>query len=160
MKYSIQMHEARKLHFDLRLEIGGVLKSWVLPKGPSMIPSEKRLAVLTEDHDLSYAFFEGVIEKGYGKGTVLLWDRGTFRNIRKNAADKEISLKTSFRDGHINIWINGKKLKGGFSLIRFREDNWLLVKQRDDHAKERGDIVKKEPHSVKSGLTLSELRKA
>ena len=151
------MHDARNLHFDFRLEVDGVLKSWVLPKGPSMIPSQKRLAVLVEDHDLSYGNFEGVIEEGYGKGKVLLWDRGTFRNTRLNAAGKEISLKTSFHDGHINIWIGGKKLKGGFSLIRFREENWLLVKQRDQYAQDSGDIVKKEPRSVKSGLLLREL---
>lgn len=152
MKYSIQMHDATKLHFDLRLEIGGVLKSWVLPKGPSLIPSERRLAILTEDHALSYAFFEGVIEEGYGKGCVLLWDCGTFRNQRKNAAGKEVSLKTSFRDGHINISINGKKLKGGFALIRFREDNWLFIKQKDDYAETAGEIIKKLPRSVKSDL--------
>ena len=84
MKYCIQMHDARKLHYDFRIEIGGVLKSWVLPKGPSMSPKEKRLAVPTEDHEMRYGNFEGIIEEGYGKGTVLLWDRGTCRKETLN----------------------------------------------------------------------------
>ena len=151
------MHAARTLHFDFRLEIGGVLKSWVLPKGPSLSPKERRLAIQVEDHALAYGSFEGRIEEGYGKGKVLLWDRGTFQNIRKNAARKPISLETSLKDGHISIWIKGKKLQGGFSLIRTADKNWLFVKQRDDFADDQIDIVKKAPCSVKSNKLLKEL---
>lgn len=124
-----------------------------------MSPKDKRLAILTEDHQLGYGNFEGVIPEGYGMGTVMLWDSGSFRNMRKNAAGKEISLQTSFVDGHIDIWINGKKLKGGFSLIRFRPQNWLLVKQRDEYADDSYDILTLAPRSVKSKKTLAELKK-
>ncbi len=152
-KYLIQMHDASRLHYDFRLQIGAVLKSWVLPKGPSISPKERRLAILTEDHALEYGNFEGKIREGYGKGTVLLWDQGTFRNLR------EISLEKSFEQGQIEVWITGNKLRGGYALVHMREENWLLVKMRDAYADDELDIVKSAPRSVKSKKTLAELKK-
>lgn len=149
--YLIQQHAATKLHYDFRIQIGDALKSWVLPKGPSLSPKERRLAILTFDHDLSYRNFEGVIEEGYGAGEVLLWDRGTYRNL------KEASIDTCFKQGRIEIGITGKKLKGGFALIRTHGKNWLLIKMRDRYADDDSNITKSAPHSVKSGKLITEI---
>lgn len=116
--FVIQKHDARNLHYDFRLEVEGVLKSWAVPKGPSTDPREKRLAVPTEDHPLEYADFEGIIPKGeYGAGTVLLWDKGTYQNLKKKNG-KELPVGRCVTDGHVVVRLNGKKLKGGYSLIR------------------------------------------
>ncbi len=150
--FVVQQHAARSMHYDFRLEIDGVMKSWAIPKGPSLNPAHKRLAVLTDDHPLSYKNFEGHIPEGeYGAGAVIVWDRGKYKNL------KDYSLKTAFRKGHIEIFLRGKKLKGGFALVRFREKNWLLVKMKDDYADKRKNIIKSEPHSVKSGKTIREI---
>jgi bifunctional non-homologous end joining protein LigD len=133
MRFVIHEHEARRHHFDFRLEIGGVLKSWAVPKGPSMDPSEKRLAVQVPDHPLSYRDFEGVIPEGqYGAGPVVIWDRGTFE---ASSDDPEGDLER----GKLSFTLRGRKLKGGFTLVRFkrREAEWLLIKQSDGFA-ERG----------------------
>lgn len=158
--FVVQKHDASRLHYDLRLEIGGVMKSWAIPKGPSLKPSDKRLAVLTDDHPLSYKNFEGVIPEGeYGAGTVIVWDRGKFRNLKKNQKGQPMSLESSFRRGTIEVNLRGKKLKGGFALIRFKGKNWLLIKMKDKEANLRKNIVKSEPHSVKSGKTLEQVRR-
>lgn len=116
--YVIQEHHAKRLHWDLRLEINNVLKSWAIPKGPSNNPKEKRLAIETEDHPLEYAMFEGEIPKGnYGAGKVKIWDRGTFDLIEKTK-DK------------IVVEIKGKKLKGKYVLLKFKKNNWLFFKKR------------------------------
>jgi bifunctional non-homologous end joining protein LigD len=133
MRFVVHEHEARRHHFDFRLEIGGVLKSWAVPKGPSMDPSEKRLAVQVPDHPLSYGDFEGVIPEGqYGAGPVVIWDRGTFE---ASSDDPEGDLER----GKLSFTLRGRKLKGGFTLVRFkrREAEWLLIKQSDGFA-ERG----------------------
>ncbi|NGX50997.1 MAG: hypothetical protein K1060chlam2_00854 [Chlamydiae bacterium] len=151
--FVVQQHAARSMHYDLRLEVGGVMKSWAVPKGPSLNPKNKRLAVLTDDHPLSYKNFEGVIPKGeYGAGSVIVWDRGKYRNLKP-----EISMKSAFRKGHIEVFLKGKKLYGAFALIRFREKNWLLIKMKDEHANLRKNVVASEPHSVKTGRTIREL---
>ena len=158
-KYVIQLHDARHLHCDFRLQVGRVLKSWVLPKGPSLAPREKRLAVLTEDHSLNYANFEGVIPEGhYGAGKVLLWDKGTFKNIKHDDDGKLISMERCFEEGRIEVLIDGKKLRGGYALIRFRDENWLLIKKRDECADDVGNIVTLAPRSVKSKKTLAEIK--
>ncbi|MEJ2683837.1 MAG: DNA polymerase ligase N-terminal domain-containing protein [Candidatus Sulfobium sp.] len=160
--FVIQKHDARHLHYDLRLEVGGVLKSWAVPKGPSTDPAEKRLSIETEDHPLEYAQFEGVIPEGeYGAGTVMVWDRGTYRNLKKKG-DDEVSMERCVNDGHITVWLDGSKLRGGYSLTRFRKENsrqWLLVKMNDDGAAPGLDITSSEPRSSVSGRTIEEIAK-
>jgi len=156
-KFVIQKHAARRLHYDLRLEIDGVFKSWALPKGPSLSPKDKRLAVMTEDHPLAYGNFEGEIPQGeYGAGTVMIWDRGTYRNSKKKDA-KLVPMKTCLKNGQIEIVLKGKKLKGGFALVRFRgEEHWLLIKMRDQEANEKKDVLKAD-RSVKSDRSMKEI---
>jgi len=123
--YVIQKHHARSLHYDLRLQMGRTLKSWAVPKGVPKRIGEKHLAILTENHPLSYAKFEGVIPEGhYGAGTVKIWDSGTFENVKSD------SLTKCFRDGVIEVRFNGKKLKGNYALVHFRDKNWLFMKVR------------------------------
>jgi DNA ligase D-like protein (predicted 3'-phosphoesterase) len=158
--FVVQKHDARHLHYDLRLEVGGVLKSWAVPKGPSTDPSEKRLSIETEDHPLDYASFEGVIPVGeYGAGTVMVWDVGTYRNLKKTDG-VEVPMKRCAEEGHITVWFEGQKLKGGYSLTRFRKENsrqWLLVKMNDEEAKPGLDITSSEPRSALSGRTIEEI---
>src|SRR5690348_12541116 len=116
--YCVQRHDATRLHYDFRLEIDGVLKSWAVPKGPSTDPQDKRLAMETEDHPMEYATFEGVIPEGnYGAGPVIVWDTGTFDNIKEKDG-KPISLPQSYKNGQIEVDLHGKKLQGGYALIR------------------------------------------
>ncbi|MFH0898132.1 MAG: DNA polymerase ligase N-terminal domain-containing protein [bacterium] len=115
--FVIHKHGATRLHYDFRLEIDGVLKSWAVPKGPSTDPAQKRLAVMVDDHEFEYAKFEGVIPKGqYGAGPVMIWDKGTYKNI-KGKDGKSVPIKTCISRGQIEIWLEGKKLKGGYALI-------------------------------------------
>lgn len=123
--FVIQKHHARSLHFDLRLEMKGVLKSWAVPKGPPKKIGEKRLAVLTEDHPMEYANFSGIIPKGqYGAGKVEIWDKGHFENV------KTASLEKCFQKGTLEFKAFGKRLKGMYALVHFKENNWLLMKIR------------------------------
>ena len=163
--FVVQKHAARALHYDLRLESEGVLKSWAVPKGPSLDPDAKHLAVPTEDHPLDYAKFEGVIPKGeYGAGEVIVWDTGPYRNI----SDKDglpLTMEAAEKKGHIKVWLEGKKLKGAFSLFRFRKaegnekESWLLVKMKDEHADVKKDILNQKA-SVLSGRTIEDLQAA
>lgn len=136
--FSVQRHNASHLHYDLRLELDGVLKSWAVPKGPSMNPSDKRLAIMVEDHPSDYALFEGDIPKGnYGAGHVDVWDHGTY--VPENGEGKETSvteMRTGLQKGEVNFCLHGKKLKGSFALIRMKGDegHWLLIKHRDEFA--------------------------
>jgi DNA ligase D-like protein (predicted 3'-phosphoesterase) len=131
--FVVQEHHSRQLHYDFRLEVDGVLKSWAVPKGPSMNPKDKRLAVQTEHHPIEYASFEGTIPEGeYGAGTVVIWDRGIYNN-RSNKDGQEISLSQALKGGHASFWLEGKRLLGGFALTRTPR-GWLLVKMRDDKA--------------------------
>jgi len=160
--FVIQKHDASTLHYDFRLEVDGVLKSWAVPKGPSTDPSEKRLAVPTEDHPLSYAEFEGVIpEDQYGGGTVLVWDAGTYRNLKEDDDGNEVPMSDCVSDGHLTVWLAGEKVTGGYALTRVgggRRKRWLLVKMDDDEADARRSPVSTEPKSVLSGRDLDAIR--
>ncbi len=130
--FVVQKHQATHLHYDFRLEVGGVLKSWAIPKEPSMDPADKRLAIEVDDHDLGYAGFSGTIEEGYGKGTVEIWDKGTYEMINK-------------KDYKMVFELHGKKLKGGFVLLKFKkagEKNWLFFKKKEgEFEKEKHDAA-------------------
>ena len=160
--FVIQKHDASNLHYDFRLEVDGVLKSWAVPKGPSTDPSERRLAVPTEDHPIEYAEFEGVIpEDEYGAGTVLVWDAGIYRNLKEDDDGGEVPMADCLEDGHLTVWLEGEKLRGGYALTRTGrgdEKRWLLVKMDDDEADARRNPVSTEPESVLSGRTLEEIR--
>jgi DNA ligase D-like protein (predicted 3'-phosphoesterase) len=163
--FVIQKHQASSLHYDFRIEVDGVLKSWAVPKGPSTDPSVKRLAVPTEDHPLGYADFEGVIPEGeYGGGTMIIWDRGMYRNLKEADEHGEVpSLEEQIEDGHVTIWLAGEKLQGGYALIRTgkgEKARWLLIKMDDEGADARRNPTSTEPNSVKSGLNLEEMREA
>ena len=159
--FVIQKHAARTLHYDFRLEADGVLKSWAVPKGPSVDSKIRRLAVPTEDHPLDYADFEGIIPEGeYGAGTVQVWDIGTYRNIRGDKKDGKATMEQSLKEGRVEVWLEGKKLKGGYALIRTgkQEDRrWLLIKMKDDKADDGPDITKTELKSALSGRTIEEI---
>lgn len=165
-RFVIQLHDASTLHYDFRLEVGGVLKSWAVPKGPSTDPREKRLAIATEDHPLEYAEFEGVIPEGeYGAGKVLVWDTGTYRSLSRDPGESGSgeTMKSAIEDGHVSFWLDGKKLQGGFALTRIRKgrdkgsSEWLLVKMDDEKADARRNPTSTEPASVLSGRELSDL---
>lgn len=162
--FVIQQHHARRMHFDFRLELDGVMVSWAVPKGLSTDPRDKRLAVRTEDHPLAYWNFEGRIPEGeYGAGEVIVWDTGEYENMSRKDG-KQISLKKALAQGHAEIELFGRKLKGGYALIHTRmrgdEKNWLVVKKNDDHADARRNPVNSEPQSVLSGMTIQEMAKA
>lgn len=156
-RFVIQKHDASNHHYDLRLEVGGVLKSWAVPKGPSTDPSTKRLAVPTEDHPLSYIDFEGVIPEGnYGAGTVMVWDAGTYKNINEER-DETVPMEKAIENGLVKFWLKGEKLKGGYALIRTgkgKNIRWLLIKMKDKEADARRNPTSTESKSVLSGLTL------
>jgi bifunctional non-homologous end joining protein LigD len=150
--YLIQKHDASRLHYDLRLELDGVLKSWAVTKGPSLNPSDKRLAVRVEDHPLDYGDFEGVIPEGYGAGTVMLWDEGTW--------EPQDDPHEGLENGMLKFVLHGERLQGGFALVRMRprgkekRENWLLVKERDEFADEGLDPRAKYTDSIRSGRDL------
>jgi len=155
--FVIQKHAARRTHFDFRLEHDGVLKSWAVTKGPSLDPSQKRLAVRTEDHPLEYGGFEGVIPKGeYGGGPVMIWDEGTWEPI----GDPDEGLKK----GDLKFRLNGKRLKGDWVLVRMKKDrtggkreNWLLIKKRDEFAGDGEEPTEEYDTSVKTGRTMNQI---
>jgi DNA ligase D-like protein (predicted 3'-phosphoesterase) len=162
--FVIQKHDASNLHYDFRIEVEGLLKSWAVPKGLSTDPSVKRLAIPTEDHPLAYADFEGVIpEDEYGGGTVLVWDRGSYRNLKEADGDDEEPKPVSqqLEEGHATIWLKGEKLSGGYALIRTGKGDdarWLLIKMDDEEADARLNPTSTEPQSVKTRRTLDEIR--
>jgi len=161
--FVIQKHDASNLHYDFRIEVDGVLKSWAVPKGPSTDPSVKRLAIPTEDHPLPYADFEGVIpEDAYGGGTVMVWDRGSYRNLKEADEGEEMpkSVAKQLEEGHATIWLEGEKLSGGYALIRTGKGDdprWLMIKMSDDQADARRNPTSTEPRSVKTGRSLDEI---
>jgi bifunctional non-homologous end joining protein LigD len=153
--YVIQKHHSGHLHYDLRLESGGVLKSWAVPKGPSLDPAEKRLAVEVEDHPLDYAGFEGAIPEGeYGAGSVIIWDRGTYR------PQGEARFEEMLEKGAVKIEISGEKLAGGFALVRTRfggkKNHWLLIKEKDAHARPGSKVTAESPRSALSGRDVDD----
>ncbi|MFN2238806.1 MAG: DNA polymerase ligase N-terminal domain-containing protein [Thermoanaerobaculia bacterium] len=156
--FVVQMHAASHLHYDFRLEIEGVLKSWAVPKGPSYDPSTKRLAMMTEDHPYEYGAFEGVIPAGnYGGGNVIIWDEGKWEHLGPAESAAE-----SVRKGEIKFRLDGKKLKGEWALIHLRgrsrkENEWLLVKHRDDWATSEVDVTELAPQSVVSGKLVEQM---
>ncbi|HEY1515245.1 MAG TPA: DNA polymerase ligase N-terminal domain-containing protein [Solirubrobacteraceae bacterium] len=148
--FVVQQHQATAHHFDVRLEVDGVMRSWAVPKGPSMDPTVKRLAVQVEDHDLAHNDFEGP----GGKGGVIIWDRGQYEQGGR------VPWPEALDRGHAVFVLHGEKLHGGFALQRTRggeKPQWLLIKRRDEHAARGSDIVAERPESVHSGLTLAEL---
>jgi bifunctional non-homologous end joining protein LigD len=156
--YVIQKHDARRLHYDLRLELDGVMKSWAVTRGPSLVPGEKRLAVQVENHPIDYNKFEGTIPKGeYGGGTVMIWDRGIW--------EPEADPHRGLAKGHLAFTLDGEKLHGGWHLVRMhrrpgeKRDNWLLIKQHDDAERSARDedILEEEPLSVTTGRSLDEI---
>jgi bifunctional non-homologous end joining protein LigD len=159
--FVVQKHAATRLHYDFRLAIKGVLVSWAVPKGPSMNPAEKRLAIRTEDHPLEYADFEGVIPTGqYGAGTVMVWDRGPYEPA------EDVPPEDQLAHGKLDVVLHGQKLRGGFTLVRTRaspaapgtQERWLLVKRRDEFANPAWDVESPElDRSVLTGRTLQEI---
>ena len=148
------LREYRKKR-DFRLEVDGTLRSWAVPKGPSTDPREKRLAVEVEDHPLDYADFEGVIGEGYGRGAVIVWDAGTYRNL-----DEDRSMAEALEAGHARVWLEGHKLRGGWSLVRTgrgAKPQWLLIKRRDEGADARRRPQSTQPESVKTGRTIEQV---
>ena len=157
--FVIQKHAATHLHYDFRIEVEGVLKSWAVPKGPSLNPKIKRLAIPTDDHPIEYATFEGTIPEGhYGAGTVMVWDTGTYRNIKKKK-DRLVSMKKCVKDGQIEVWLEGKKLQGGYALIKTTDNRWLLIKMRDEYASAKRNPVNTQNKSVQTGRTMAQIRK-
>ena len=160
--FVIQKHAASRLHYDLRLEIDGVLKSWAVPKGPSLDPRQRRLAIQTEDHPLEYADFEGVIPNGeYGGGTVLVWDAGTYKNQSRADDNHRMSPARALDAGKLVFELWGKKLRGRWALIHLRNNGrkreWLLIKERDNAADARRKPLSTQPESVVSGLRIEQL---
>ncbi|MBA0052114.1 3'-phosphoesterase [Streptomyces sp. AJS327] len=152
----VQIHAATTTHFDVRLEVGGVLKSWSVPKGPSADPGVRRLAMPTEDHPLEYRDFEGVIPRGeYGGGSVIVWDRGSYEPLSRD-------FPAALERGHVSFRLRGSKLRGGYALIRFRggdeeREAWLMVKENDGHPTPHATPDPKRARSVLSNRTLRQV---
>lgn len=150
--FVVQKHRASHLHYDFRLEADGVLKSWAIPKGPTLDPTVKRLAMQVEDHPVDYAKFEGVIPEGeYGGGTVMVWDYGTYE-----PEDTE-DVVASLRKGELKFSLKGKKLMGSWALVRTRNRQWLLIKHRDYYAADNLDVTELAPASILTRRTLAEI---
>ena len=162
LAFVIQKHAASHLHYDLRLELDGVMKSWAVPKGPSLDPSVKRLAMQVEDHPIEYNSFEGTIPKGeYGGGTVMLWDRGTYSYGGANPDPLE-GLRGGHKKGDFKFVLNGKRLQGSWVLVRTRSDSsgkpqWLLIKHKDEFAVPDSDVTAEHVTSVTTGRTMEEI---
>ncbi|MEP7226494.1 MAG: DNA polymerase ligase N-terminal domain-containing protein [Gemmatimonadales bacterium] len=160
--FIIQKHAARNMHYDLRLEHDGVMKSWAVPKGLSLDPSVKRLAMQVEDHPVEYNKFEGTIPPGeYGGGTVMLWDRGTYSYGGSNP-DPEEGIRQGLQKGDFKFVLNGKRLKGSWALVRMRrgepgKPQWLVIKHNDEHAEPGSDVAVEHETSVATGRTMDEI---
>lgn len=162
LTFVVQKHAATRLHYDLRLELDGVMKSWAVPKGPSLDPSVKRLAMEVEDHPIEYNTFEGIIPKGqYGGGTVMIWDRGVY-TYGDTDMDPVEGLRRGYAKGDLKIVLLGERLKGSFVLVRTSRGSpgkreWLLIKHRDPYASTDEDVTKAFETSVASGRTMAEI---
>ena len=167
--FVVQKHDASRLHYDFRLELDGVLKSWAVPKGPSLDPADKRLAVQVEDHPLDYAGFEGAIPQGeYGGGTVMLWDSGWWEPDLAWMKEPKgpgkgsplLSPEEALAKGELKFIVHGKKLSGSWALVRTRwkgDDNWLLMKHRDEAARPGSNVEEEAPDSVATGRSLEQI---
>ncbi len=162
LKFVVQKHDATQLHYDFRLEMESVLKSWAVPKGPSLNPQDKRLAMMVEDHPYDYRTFEGTIPEGnYGAGTVMVWDEGIYEALGyedEPVKKQEKILLEELKKGDVKIVLHGEKVKGAFALVKMKgrgENTWLLIKKKDDKATEK-DITKKDK-SVKTGRSLNQI---
>jgi bifunctional non-homologous end joining protein LigD len=152
--FVIQKHRATRLHYDFRLEMEGVLRSWAIPKGPNFDPAEKRLAVETEDHPLDYGGFEGLIPKGnYGAGNVIIWDNGTYEMVDPETPEK------GYKKGKLHFTLKGKKLRGEWVLVRGSREpkQWIFFKVRDKYATTDGDVTEDRPESVISGSLVEDV---
>ncbi|MGZ5335817.1 MAG: DNA polymerase ligase N-terminal domain-containing protein [Solirubrobacterales bacterium] len=161
-RFTIQKHAATSLHYDFRLEVGGVLASWAVPKGPSLDPRDKRLAMRTEDHPLDYLTFEGVIPKGeYGGGPVIVWDRGVYQNISHTRSGRELTMEVALEKGDVKVFLLGEKVKGPYALVRTSDpgerEQWLLIKKKGEGADARRRPTSSRPESVLSGRTIEEV---
>jgi bifunctional non-homologous end joining protein LigD len=171
--FVVQKHKGRALHYDFRLEIGGVMPSWAIPKGPSLDPNVKRLAMPTDDHDMEYRHFEGVIGEGYGAGPVMIWDQGKFtpeveesRGVRRLVTSREEGeevVRAGLRDGNLKFTLYGKKLRGSFALVRTKgfggmKEAWLMIKHRDEYCVSGYDAADYD-FSVVSRRSLSQIAK-
>jgi len=160
LRFVVQKHQASHLHYDFRLELDGVLKSWAIPKGPSLDPGDKRLAMMVDDHPLDYRDFEGVLPEGYGAGAVMIWDEGVFVALNQTGrAESEEAFRAGLERGQFTFIVAGRKLKGEFALIRFAragKATWLLVKKRDSFAST--DDVTEQDLSARSGRSMEEIR--
>jgi bifunctional non-homologous end joining protein LigD len=162
LEFVIQKHAASHLHYDLRLELDGVMKSWAVPKGPSLDPGVKRLAMQVEDHPIEYNSFEGTIPQGeYGGGSVMLWDRGTY-TYGSSDPDPAEGLRHGYEKGDFKFVLNGKRLKGSWVLVRMRrgqpgKPQWLLIKHQDEHAVAGSDVAADYETSVTTGRTMDEI---
>ncbi|MFF4574624.1 DNA polymerase ligase N-terminal domain-containing protein [Streptomyces sp. NPDC001410] len=162
-RFVVQIHDARRMHFDFRLQVGDVLKSWSVPRGPSTDPGDKRLAVPTEDHPLEYEDFEGVIPKGeYGGGTVIVWDHGTYEPLSHDRRGRPVDFAESLEQGHATFRLHGSKLHGEYALTRFRtgqdgEEAWLLVRKGPARAEAHGTPDPRRARSVRTGRTLAQV---
>jgi len=159
--FVVQKHSATRLHYDFRLELEGVLKSWAVPKGPSLNPADKRLAMMVEDHPYDYKDFEGSIPKGeYGAGEVIVWDNGTYHAIgTTDKKESEKLLKEGLNKGDLKFVLNGKKLKGEFVLVNMKsrgEKEWLLIKHKDEYISK--EDITEDDTSVISGATLEDIK--
>ena len=162
--FVVQKHAATRLHYDLRLELDGVMKSWAVPKGPSMDPAVKRLAMEVEDHPLEYNTFEGTIPKGqYGGGTVMLWDRGIYTYGNTDLAPAA-GLRKGYARGDLKFVLLGERLKGSFVLVRTKrgdrgKNEWLLIKHKDEYAESGSEVTEHYVTSVDSGRTMDQIAK-
>ncbi|CAL9344709.1 DNA polymerase ligase N-terminal domain-containing protein [Streptomyces cellulosae] len=162
-RFVVQIHDARRMHFDFRLQVGDVLKSWSVPKGPPADPRDKRLAVPTEDHPLEYEDFEGVIPRGeYGGGTVIVWDHGTYEPLSHDRRGRPVDFAESLERGHATFRLHGRKLRGEYALTRFRdaddgEEAWLLVRAAKGGSGGRGAPDPRRARSARTGRTLAQV---
>ena len=164
-RFAFQKHAATSLHYDLRLEVDGVLASWAVPKGPSLDPRDKRLAMRTEDHPLEYLEWEGVIPRGeYGAGEMIVWDRGVYENISETRRGEQLTITDAIEKGDVKVFLLGEKVKGAYALVRTGpagdREKWLLIKKDDEGADRRRRPTSSQPESVLSGRTIEDLRRA
>jgi bifunctional non-homologous end joining protein LigD len=161
-RFAFQKHSATSEHYDLRLEVDGVLASWAIPKGPSLDPRDKRLAMRTEDHPMEYLEWEGVIEEGsYGAGPMIVWDRGVFQNISETRRGESMELDEAIAKGDVKVFMLGEKIKGAYALVRTSKpgdrEQWLFIKKRDEGADARRRPTSSQPESVLSGRTIEQV---